>query len=155
MKRKRITLWVGVLLALVVLLQFIPVTRDNPPVAGDFDEQQDVERVLRNSCYNCHSHETSWPWYSGVAPVSWLVAHDVNEAREHLNFSNWKTMRANDRLLAKKIIWEEIARGDMPLGRYVLLHPCAKLSETDKSVIRSWAAGLPSDVDSTGANSPS
>jgi len=153
--RKRISLSLLVLLAVVILLQFIPVTRDNPPVAGDFDEQQDVRRILRHTCYNCHSNETSWPWYSIMAPISWLIAHDVSEARKHLNFSDWKSMQADDQALAKKGIWQEIERGDMPPGRYVLMHSDAKLSEADKSVIHMWTTGHPSETDSAGVTSPS
>jgi hypothetical protein len=151
--RKRITLLVIVLFALVMLLQFVPVTRDNPPVGGDFDEQQDVRLILRHTCYNCHSNETSWPWYSSVAPFSWLIANDVHEARGRLNFSEWKSMQADDQALAKKEIWKEIERGDMPPGSYVLMHSDAKLSETDRSVIRRWATGLPSDLDTAGVSS--
>jgi hypothetical protein len=155
MKGKKSSIGAVVLLALMILPQFIPVTRDNPPVGGDFDERQDVRRILRHICYNCHSNETSWPWYSSVAPISWLIAHDVSAAREHLNFSDWKSMPTDDQALAKKEIWQEIERGDMPPGRYVLMHSDAKLSETDKSVIRIWAAGLPSKTDSGSVTSSS
>jgi hypothetical protein len=154
-KRKKLTTWVIVVLAFVVLIQFIPVTRDNPPVEGNFDGSQDVERILRHACYNCHSNETSWPWYSRVAPVSWLVASDVHDAREHLNFSSWRSLTSGDRALAKKDIWEHIERGEMPPARYVIMHSEAKLSDAEKAKIRRWAAEPPSGADSAGAASPS
>jgi hypothetical protein len=138
-KTRKIAIGALVIFALVILMQLVPVTRKNYPVGGDFDGQEDVARILRRSCYNCHSNETSWPWYSWVAPASWLVTHDVNEAREHLNFSNWKAMRPDDQELAKKEIWQEIKRGDMPPGTYLIMHSVAKLSENEKSLIRSWA----------------
>ncbi len=133
-----------VLLAIIiamVALQFVPVTRDNPPVSGDFSGDPEVKQVLRQSCYDCHSHETTWPWYSGIAPVSWLVASDVEEGREKLNFSNWSALLADDKKSLKKEIWKEIEGGEMPLKIYLLLHSGAKLSETDKSVIRRWVEG--------------
>ena len=63
----------------------MPVTRQNPPVTGDVTAPADVGGILRRACYDCHSHETVWPWYSRVAPASWLVAHDVDEGRGFIN----------------------------------------------------------------------
>ena len=69
------------LAAVFVAIQLVPVHRDNPPVASDLDAPADVKSILRRACYDCHSNETRWPWYAYVAPVSWLVAHDVEEGR--------------------------------------------------------------------------
>ncbi len=71
----------------LALAQLVPLDRTNPPVDGEAPASGEVREVLRRSCYDCHSHETRWPWYAHVAPVSWWVVHDVHEAREHLNFS--------------------------------------------------------------------
>ena len=130
-----------VLLAIIIgiALQFVPVTRDNPPVTGDFNEDDAVRQVFRRSCYNCHSNETSWPWYSKVAPVSWLVASDVQDGRRRLNFSTWASMHVEERAVRKGDILAEINAGEMPLGRYLLLHPSARLSDADKAAIRRWA----------------
>ena len=76
-----------VLLVAFVAVQFIPVERTNPPVEpGSLVVPREVEPLLRRACYDCHSHETRWPWYAYVAPVSWLVADDVKDARRHLIF---------------------------------------------------------------------
>jgi hypothetical protein len=75
------------LLALGILIQLIPIRRDNPPATGSVAAPPEVMSILRRSCYDCHSNETIWPWYSRVAPVSWLVARDVHEGRRHVNFS--------------------------------------------------------------------
>ncbi len=83
MKRK-VLIAAGALVVVLVATQLVPVDRSNPSVAADFDGPSEVATVLRASCYDCHSHETTWPWYSRVAPVSWLIAHDVEEARGHL-----------------------------------------------------------------------
>ena len=87
--------------ALAVVAQLYPrPTRDNPPVWASIDAPHDVERILRRSCYDCHSNETRWPWYSHLAPRSWLVAADVHEARVRMNFSEWPEARpARNRLL--------------------------------------------------------
>ena len=122
----------------LIVIQFIPVDRSNPPVEGEIMESTELKTVLKKSCYDCHSNETVWPWYSYVAPVSWLVADDVHEGRRHLNFSNWQNIEVRKVSKAKQEIWEMVSEGEMPLSKYVLLHPEAKLSEKDKQIIKNW-----------------
>jgi len=98
-----------------------------------------VKAVLRRSCYDCHSNETSWPWYSRVAPVSWLVASDVHEGREKLNFSAWSRLRPDKRERVIEEVWEEVREGEMPLPVYLLAHRGARLSAENRDVIRAWA----------------
>jgi hypothetical protein len=129
------------LLALGVLLigiQLVPVSRTNPPAMGEVDAPAEVVAVLEESCYDCHSHETRWPWYAYVAPVSWLVAHDVDEGREHLNFSAWSQYDAEERAEKLEEIWEEVDEGKMPLDKYVWLHSNARLTNADLEVLRTW-----------------
>jgi hypothetical protein len=127
-----------VLILVFIAIQFIPVTRSNPAVTAPFDQPSEVLEIVSRSCFDCHSNETVWPWYSYVAPVSWLVAHDVNEGREHLNFSEWHSYMEEDIPVIKKEIWEEIEEGEMPLGIYLILHSDAKLSEADITVLHDW-----------------
>jgi hypothetical protein len=68
-----------------IVIQLVPVNRTNPPVQGDFRGSTAVVSVLRRACYDYHSNETRWPWYSRLAPMSWIIAHDVNEARLSAN----------------------------------------------------------------------
>jgi hypothetical protein len=124
---------------LVVIIQFIPVKRANPPVEADFDGPRDVATVLKNSCYDCHSNEARWPWYSRVAPASWLVAHDVKEARERMNFSLWGTYEASRQEKLAEEIWEEVEDGEMPLRKYLLAHPEARLSEDARESLSEWS----------------
>jgi hypothetical protein len=60
-----------------IAIQLVPISRTNPPVQGDFRGSSEVVSILRRACYDCHSNETVWPWYSRVAPLSWVIAHDV------------------------------------------------------------------------------
>jgi hypothetical protein len=137
MSRKLKWILLGLLLFLM-LIQFIPVDRSNPPVEQDITAPENIKSVLRQSCYDCHSNETNWPWYSQIAPVSWLVAHDVSEGREHLNFSTWNVLDSREQTKAIDEIWEEVEKGEMPLWYYLPLHPEAKLTEQDLSVLREW-----------------
>ncbi len=125
-------------LALLVLLQFVPVERANPPVRGDFDGPPEVREILVRSCYDCHSNLTRWPWYSRVAPISFLVAHDVEEGRGKLNFSEWGTYGQAERAHQGAEILEVLEKSEMPLPIYVLLHGEAKLSGSELQTLRGW-----------------
>ena len=126
----------------LVGIQFIPVSRTNPPVQTPIPAPDNVRTILRRACMDCHSNETVWPWYSHVAPVSWLVARDVHEAREHLNLSEWNRYNQKDRLDAADHIWREVSRGSMPMGIYVVAHSEANLSDEDKKLIEAWTKSL-------------
>jgi hypothetical protein len=134
------TVGVGLLVACVAI-QFVPVSRDNPPVESEVPATAAVRSILRTSCYDCHSNETRWPWYAHVAPVSWLVADDVHHAREHMNFSTWARYDARKQAKHLEEAWEEIEEGEMPLFYYVWLHPEAELSAGDRIVLRDWTGG--------------
>src|SRR5437667_10519945 len=86
---RRLRIAVGALAAVLIAAQAFRIDRTNPPVEQDVAAPAGVDALLRRACYNCHSHETVWPWYSHVAPVSWLLAHDVSEGRRELDFSTW------------------------------------------------------------------
>lgn len=139
-KLGRLVKWAAITLCVVfVAIQFMPVTRTNPPAQGDFRGSPELVSVLRRACYDCHSNETVWPLYSRVAPVSWVIAHDVKEGRAVLNFSTWNQLSPEKQAEAMKESWEEIAEGKMPTWYYVALHPEARLSPNDQSVLRGWA----------------
>ena len=123
-----------------IAIQLVPVNRTNPPVESGFRGSTEAVSVLRRACYDCHSNETVWPWYSHVAPLSWVIVHDVNEGRAALNFSTWNQLSSEKQTKGMKESWEEVAEGKMPTWYYVALHPEARLSANDKSVLRAWAS---------------
>jgi len=130
--------WILFLIALIVI-QFIPVKRTNPASISEIDAPADVKAIFRNSCFDCHSNETVWPWYSYVAPASWLLVSDINEGRENLNFSNWGNLDRSKQTKLREEIWEEIREERMPLWQYRILHPGSKLSQEQKNLIRNWS----------------
>ena len=132
------------LLGIVVVLigiQAVPVDRSNPPVAGEIAAPADVRPILRRACYDCHSNETVWPWYSRVAPVSWLVASDVHEGRGDMNFSAWDRMTPERQARRLREAAKRVADGDMPPWTYRLMHRGARLSAEDRATLRAWALG--------------
>lgn len=137
------TLLIDTVIAAATLgaIQLIPITRDNPPIVREPDWDSAQTRALTvQACYDCHSSETDWPWYSHVAPASWVLRYDVTEGREALDFSDWDHQMslepdpdepfAPDPLDQR--IEDEIRSGRMPPGTYRLLNPQARLTEAEK-----------------------
>lgn len=124
----------GVVVLGSVVMQFFRPARTNPASDPGISFEavvkppQEVASSLKRACNDCHSNETVWPWYSNIAPVSWLVASDVNEGRAHLNFSNWTQPGAEGEKPDIGDLCSEVQAGKMPLRSYTALHPQAKLS---------------------------
>lgn len=118
---------------LFILIQLYPLERSNPPVTHtpDWDSEQTRE-TFKKACANCHSHETDWPWYAYVAPVSWLVVDDVHSARGHFNISIPDPGHSDEAA-------EEVREGEMPLPIYTLMHSEADLTEKER---KEFAEGL-------------
>jgi len=112
--------------------------RASAPLLPGAEIPPSVARVLANACVNCHSEKTQWPWYSRVAPVSWLVENDVKHAREHLNLSRWDSLQEVDQRMLLTAIATVIENHEMPPHRYVVLHPDAKLSADDAVRVIEW-----------------
>jgi hypothetical protein len=112
--------------------------RAGAPLLLGADVPSPVADVFAHACSNCHSEKTSWPWYSHVAPVSWLVENDVKHAREHMNLSRWDDLEAADRRVLLTAIATVIENREMPPHKYVMLHPEAKLSTDDSIRVIEW-----------------
>ena len=127
-------------LSLLLFIQLVPYGNDhtNPPVLQEAPwTSSEARLVAQRACFDCHSNETVWPWYSRIAPVSWLVYKDVVEGRKALNFSEWG--RGDQEV---EEIGETIADGEMPPRQYLLTHPAARLSESDKAFLYSSLPGI-------------
>ena len=124
----------------LILAQFVRINRTNPPVETDVPSPADVKSALRAACYDCHSNETKWPWYSHVAPMSWLLAYDVSEGREELNFSTWQRYDAQKQMKKLKETIETMNQGEMPPWYYTMIHPEARLSDRGRQAIIAWAS---------------
>ncbi len=132
--------WLGGIVGSFLVAQLVPIDRDNPPVDFDMPAPAMVKSTLKRACYDCHSHETAWPWYGYVAPASWLLAYYVSEARSEFNLSTWKAYRPDKRRTLLRDALEEIEEGSMPPWEYRLMHGKARLSEADIEILRDWIA---------------
>ena len=143
MNWKRITLYV--ILALIIIIQFIPAgwpetktTHENDLLYNN-QVPEPVATMLRTSCYDCHSYETKYPWYSHVAPVSWLVARDMREGLKELNFSEWESQSKMDKAKNLDDLIDEVKEGDMPMPIYTFIHRDAKLTDEQRQQLADWA----------------
>ena len=143
----RVIRWSGIVIVGVLLaIQLIPYGRahDNPPVTGTVQwDSPRTEELARRACYDCHSNETEWPWYSNVAPISWLVQTDVDEGRSALNFSEWNRPQEEAHEAA-----ETARENEMPLWYYTITHRDAALSDAEKQeLVRGFIASLGAESD--------
>lgn len=126
-----------VLIVLLVGAQFFQPPRTNPPEnpAATFEAvaetNPEVKAIIQRACRNCHSNSTVWPWYSHIAPVSWVVADHVREGRAHLNFSEWNLYGREMSKLRLKEACQEVKAGEMPIWSYRLMHREARLTASD------------------------
>jgi hypothetical protein len=142
---KKILKWTVVVLALLfVAAQLKRPDRTNPAVderktmRANTQMTPQVAAILERSCQDCHSSETTWPWYSNVAPVSWFLQSHIEEGRRELSFSEWGTYAKRKRERKLHEMCEQVEAGEMPLKSYLPLHPSARLSEDDKRVLCEW-----------------
>ena len=130
MSRAKIAVIVVVAIALLLVGIGVLATDHSNPLATytiNWDSPT-TERLARAACFDCHSHETVWPWYSYIAPVSFLIAKDVADGRAEMNFSTGRGLDADEMI-------EQIERGKMPKPIYLPLHPEANLSNADKAAL--------------------
>ena len=150
MKILKITIWV--VLALFVILQFIPNTYPEVVKLNEHDLIQtgnvpdEIQRILKSSCYDCHSNETKYPWYAYIAPVSWLVVRDVNKGRDELNFSEWDSLKSREKIKLLDEIAEEVEEGNMPMPIYTVTHGEASLDDSQKQILEEWTKEMMNDI---------
>ncbi|MBL7919338.1 MAG: heme-binding domain-containing protein [Bacteroidia bacterium] len=143
--KKKIALFI---LVLLVVCQFIRIDKTTKPVDPTLDiivltkPSAEIASILKVSCYDCHSYQPAYPWYTNIAPVSWWIKHHINEGTHHLNFSDWGnyTQKRKDHKLDECI--EMVEEDEMPMSSYTLMHNEAKLSAEQKTLLINWFKGL-------------
>ena len=144
MKRK--LKWIlAALVVVFALAQLAQPERTNPPVGAGHDVSAsnppppEIASLLHAACYDCHSFETKWPWYSRVAPMSWLVASDVRNGRARMNFSDWPHEHPDWAARRWENISDELDYKEMPPAKYTMMHPEARLTDAQRQKIIHWA----------------
>ncbi len=128
------------LIIILALIQLVPVKKINPPITAEIKTTSEIMSILVKSCYDCHSNQTRWPWYSHIAPVSWLISYHVKEGRGTVNFSEWQILAPDQKNHIKQEILNEINNNEMPIKLYTLLHKDSGLTNDEKQLIKLWVS---------------
>lgn len=136
--------WLIIILGFCILAQLFRPNRTNPVSDPRYSIRNfpgtppAVLSRFEQSCFDCHSNQTRWPWYSTITPINYLIAQDVESGRRHMNFSEWGTLKTTKIQSLLDRISDEVSGRDMPLQKYLLLHSDAKLSDADIKMIGDW-----------------
>ena len=138
------------ILVVSILIQFIrPEKNNSKNVINDIstvmEVPEEVQKIIKTSCADCHSNYTKYPWYSEIAPVSWYLAQHVNEGKEHLNFSEWAAYNKNQKSHILKDLEEELDEHKMPLKSYLILHKEAEVTKEQYTILLNWVKTIPSE----------
>lgn len=149
-----------ILLVLFVIIQFFRIDKTNPPVNKGMDfltvknTPEPVATNIRNACYDCHSNETKYPWYSNVQPFAWFLKDHIDEGRKELNFSTYATYEPKRQAHKMEEAAELVQNGEMPLESYLLMHAEAKLTDAQKKEMISYFKKIEADTKASNTITP-
>lgn len=142
-----------VLLIVFIAIQFIQPARNTngqvlpTDISKTVYVPENVQQILRTSCYDCHSNNTNYPWYNYVQPTAWILANHIKHGKKDLNFSDFGSYPTRKQQSKLKAIADQIKDGEMPLSSYTLIHQNARLSKEEKSLIIDWALNAKDSLD--------
>lgn len=152
MKYKIKKIIIPVILVVFIASQFIEIapnkavgTSENA-MEGHYYVPQNVKQILQTSCYDCHSNNTTYPWYSNVQPVKWWLADHINDGKKHLNFDEFNTYPKEKKLHKLDEVSETVNTDEMPLQSYTLIHTKANLSADQKQQIKLWVKSVKNQI---------
>lgn len=133
-----------IVFGVLIIIQFFRIDKTIKPINTKTDyisvaqTNPEISTILKNACYDCHSNQPTYPWYTNIAPVSWWIKNHVNEGSHHLNFSEWETYtsKRKDHKLEECI--EMIEEGEMPMNSYTWMHGEAKLTNAQRTLLIDW-----------------
>ena len=137
-----------IIVVILIGIQFITIDKTNPPVDMEKDfitltnPPSELGNIIKSACYDCHSHHTKYPWYSNVAPASWLMKEHINNGRNHLNFSIWTDYKEKKKDHKLEECIEMVKSGEMPMEGYVMFHEEAEINHEQKMQLIAWFTEL-------------
>lgn len=141
-----------IIVLVFVIIQFFGVEKNNNPIASKnaieehYSVPPKIQQLLKTSCYDCHSNNTTYPWYSNLQPVKWWLDDHIRDGKKHLNFDEFNTYTIKKKLHKLDEVVETINKDEMPLTSYTLIHSNAKLSATDKKEVEAWVNELKKEI---------
>ncbi|KXZ30260.1 heme-binding protein [Leptospira santarosai] len=130
------------LITTILLLQFLPIRPPEGKNRNEIQTSDEVKKILRKSCYDCHSDLTEWPWYSKIFPINVYLYRHVREGKVELNLSEWGSLSKKEKSTKGDSILETLEEGEMPPGDYILLHPSAKITQYELQILKNWVRDL-------------
>ncbi|AXT62404.1 hypothetical protein D1816_19210 [Aquimarina sp. AD10] len=141
------------IIALILLIgfvgiQFVPTDLNQSDTVPKTDfllvnnTQENISAILQESCYDCHSNNTKYPWYNKVQPAAWFLENHIKDGKEELNFNEWDTYSNRRKNSKLKSIISQVKDDEMPLASYTLIHKDAKLSKSEKTLIIDYIKNL-------------
>ena len=143
--KKTVTIILFLCLLIMIIGSVLTPKNMDGDITGDIVAPDDVKIILKKSCYDCHSYETKYPFYSKIFPVSLLINNHIKEGREEINFSTFEQLSDTKKSSKLKSLVEDIESNEMPLFGYTLLHPDAVLSDEEKIILIEWAKSISGD----------
>lgn len=144
---------VVILLVAFIMIQFFPIDKTNPPATPGMDflliknTPSEIAKVITTSCYDCHSNETKYPWYSAIAPSSWFLKNHIDEGRKHLNFSTFAVYETKRQAHKLEECIEMIEKKEMPLESYYIGHQDAKLTDVQRQELVKYLKRVKEDTE--------
>lgn len=132
------------LIAFLGIAQLFKIEKDNPEVTSSWDflaveaPPKNISSMIKNQCYDCHSNETKYPWYTDYAPISWWVKSNINGAREYFNFSNWGNLEKKEQIAKIQACYEALEEEEMPVALYIAMHEESQFSEEQNDSLKNW-----------------
>lgn len=141
-----------IVIVLLVAIQFFKSKENKSILASEnaitqhYDVPENIQNILKTSCYDCHSNNTNYPWYNKIQPVNWWLANHVNEGKAKLNFDEFNAYTTKKKLHKLDEVIETIKDNEMPLKSYTLIHGNAKLSDSDKQDLETWVKKIKNEI---------
>ena len=128
-----------IVFVIFIAMQFFQVEHTNPTTNPmlEINAPQEIKAILKKSCFDCHSNEVKYPWYSNIAPISWMISRHVNDARTLVNFSTWEAYSAEEKEKKIKEVFRAVYAA-MPLSSYLSMHEEAQLTKEERAKVREW-----------------
>jgi hypothetical protein len=152
MKKKQTGIIASIILILIII-QFFPVDKSVPETDPSLDffvitnPRRKITAMIKTSCYDCHSYKTEYPWYSNLAPLSWLLRSHIKEGREHLNLSEFGKFSREQRFIILASMKKEISEKEMPLKSYTFIHKEAMLTADMREALINWLSTGRNDIE--------
>lgn len=153
-----------VLLFIFIVIQFfgiekaVPETDPSTDFLNTHQPPDNIESIFRSSCYDCHSYETQYPWYSNIQPVAWWLQDHIDEGRDEMNLSLWTEYSRSDADHLLEEMVEMVNEEEMPLPSYTWTHSEARLTDQQRNTLTDWVSELRTSLmqnsDSTAADTP-